>query len=213
MTLTKTPADIWAQIETLLTHLNLFQSYTQLITEIEKQSAPNELHDRKLRLQMTTLLSRPESLYALLIIYLAPRAGANDKRWRTFDLPYDRRGPVTKSMLAVALWECSILRHRTTEPTRAQRVQAARIIDAALAFNLAERVPGPDRKRKPVTATPKLENLIRLLAVKFEKCGLSEPLPYHIAACAGYPGPYTTKSTVEGPIRVSLSPTPSSQGS
>ncbi len=213
MTLPNTPADIRTKIETLLAHLDLIQTYTQLISEIERQSAPNDLHDRKTRLQMTTLLSRPESLYALLMIYLAPRAVSDGTRRITPGLPYNRRVPLTKAGLASALWQHSHLKQRTIEPTRAQYVQASRIIDAALAFNLAGPVPGPDKKQRPVTATPDLENLIRLLSVQLEKREPSHEQALRTVAYARCSQPHLSRDAVAGPIREDRSTNPQPPGS
>ena len=213
MTLPNTPADIWEKIEMLLAHLDLTQIYAQLITEIERQSAPNDLHDRKKRMQMTTLLSRPESLYALLMIYLAPRAISDDTHRITRGLPYNRRVPLTKAGLASALWQHSQLKQRTIEPTRAQRVQAARIIDAAIAFNLVDSVAGRDRKQKPVIATPDFENLIRLLAVNFEKRELSQEQALRTVACARGSQPQLSRDAVEVPLRGDQSIDPQPPGS
>lgn len=151
------------QLEWLLTFLDLFQYYSELIADLEIQTAPLGLHDRKQRRQMVTLLTKPDSLYVLLLIYCH-----SSTSWKNWSKNSDGRmcelgERITPANISRLLWKHSNLRDQTIEPTRAQRVQAGRIVEASLRFKLIEPAPASNRKEKPIKASKLLINLIEQL--------------------------------------------------
>ena len=157
------PTDPVDQLKVMLETLEFLQYYSDLLRDVEINTAPLHLHDRKMRKQMLTLLSRPESLYVQLLLYVAKKVTlqkhflANDNRMTLLIKK------ATPAEIARALWQHSNLRAKTVEPTRAQIAQATRIVKATLAFQLSEHVEPINKKEKPIQASPLLENLIEQL--------------------------------------------------
>lgn len=152
-----------AELENLLIFLDLFQYYSELIEDLEIQTAPLELHDRKQRRQMVTLLTRPDSLFVLLLIYA--HSSTSWKNWQANSNKCmgELGERITPANISRLLWKHSNLRDRTIEPTRAQRVQAGRIVEASLHFKLTEPTPAANRKEKPIKASGRLVNLVEQL--------------------------------------------------
>lgn len=152
-----------AKLETLFVFLDLLQYYSDLLCDVEIRTAPLELHDRKARRQMLKLLSRRDALMVLIVLYQHTESSVtNTPRQKTERLKI-LGSCATPAAISRLLWQYSNLRTKTLEPTRAQCVQASRIVQALLAFDLAEPANSRNRKERPVQATPLLRNMIEQL--------------------------------------------------
>lgn len=152
------------ELEKLITFLDLLEYYSELIADLERQTAPLELHDRKQRRQRVTLLARPDSLYVLILIYFHSTTKLNGRRAYADRCMRELGERITPANISRVLWKHSNLRELTIEPTRAQRVQAGRVVEASLQFKLTEPAPSANRKEKPIEASQLLINLIEQLA-------------------------------------------------
>ena len=167
-------------ISELLVFLDVLQYYGDLISDLEIATAPFDLHDRKSRRQMVTLLSRPGALLIPVTLY-KQRRGRAGSNCAASSADCRLSNPAAISRL---LWRYANLRGRSLEPSQAQRMQANRIVRAALAFQLVEPDDAPNKKEKVVKPTHTLENLIdQLLSFadwQFKALGQGQQL---FAAC------------------------------
>ena len=147
-------------LTTLLCFLDILQYYNELIADLEIKTAPRELHDRKARKQMVSLLSRPDTLFVLILLHLHSKTAPAKLRLNPSDLLSTMGELATPATISTALWQRSNIRETSIEPTKAQTVQAFRIVQAACAFSLAKPAPAPDKKKKPICATNELANLL-----------------------------------------------------
>lgn len=151
-------------LEMIETFSHLLQYYAGLLADVDRRTAPMELHDRKARKQMLTLLSRHDSLVVLIKLHRHTRAAIRSRPKAKGHRASETVQGMTIAMISRELWRRSNLRDATCEPVRAQTVQAARIVNAALDYQLAERAVPKNRKERPIKATPLLDNLLRQLS-------------------------------------------------